>query len=86
MSDVVSLFGMRIDRLRMPEAVARLRSWIDADETRCRYVVTPNVDHAPSLGRRDLHARDAAGRVVGAVVDVRLIEHEADLVGTPAPD
>src|SRR5262245_794160 len=31
-------------------------------------------------------ARDAARRVVVAVVDVRLIQHEADLVGTPAPD
>jgi len=46
MSQVVELFGMRIDSLRMHEAVEKLRSWIDAGDGRCRYVVTPNVDHA----------------------------------------
>jgi N-acetylglucosaminyldiphosphoundecaprenol N-acetyl-beta-D-mannosaminyltransferase len=37
---------MRIDSLRMHEAVEKLRSWIDAGDGPCRYVVTPNVDHA----------------------------------------
>ena len=39
------LFGMEIDALRMPEAVQRLHNWIQRRGT-CRYVVTPNVDHA----------------------------------------
>lgn len=42
----VRLFGFDVDPLRMPEAVARLLDWIDDDDRRCRYVVTPNVDHA----------------------------------------
>lgn len=46
MNQIVELFGMRIAPLRINEAVATLRSWIDANDGRCRYVVTPNVDHA----------------------------------------
>lgn len=42
----VRLFGIDIDALRMPEAVACVRSWIDRNDGTCRYVVTPNVQHA----------------------------------------
>lgn len=45
------LFGIEIDAIRMPEAVDRLRGWIENDsaESECRFVVTPNVDHAVLL-------------------------------------
>jgi N-acetylglucosaminyldiphosphoundecaprenol N-acetyl-beta-D-mannosaminyltransferase len=43
------LFGIKIDAIRMPDAVAQLRSWIDQNDAQCRYVVTPNVDHAVLL-------------------------------------
>ncbi len=44
------LFGIKIDALRMKEAVGCLRDWINEDsEHSCRYVVTPNVDHAVLL-------------------------------------
>jgi N-acetylglucosaminyldiphosphoundecaprenol N-acetyl-beta-D-mannosaminyltransferase len=39
------LFGMHIDALRMLDVIQRLHSWIQYRGT-CRYVVTPNVDHA----------------------------------------
>jgi N-acetylglucosaminyldiphosphoundecaprenol N-acetyl-beta-D-mannosaminyltransferase len=42
----VRLFGIDIDPLRMSEAVGRLLDWVDDDDRRCRYVVTPNADHA----------------------------------------
>jgi N-acetylglucosaminyldiphosphoundecaprenol N-acetyl-beta-D-mannosaminyltransferase len=43
----VDLFGMRIDRVTMPEAVGQLLSWChEPRRAACRYVVTPNVDHA----------------------------------------
>ena len=42
----VRLFGIDIDPLRMSEAVGRLLEWVADDDHRCRYVVTPNVDHA----------------------------------------
>lgn len=52
MPDVVSLFGIQIHRLTMSGAVAQLREWTDADETACRMVVTPNVDHTVMLRDR----------------------------------
>jgi N-acetylglucosaminyldiphosphoundecaprenol N-acetyl-beta-D-mannosaminyltransferase len=49
MTSRVSLFGIQIDPLRMPEAVARVLEWSRAPEWRCRIVVTPNVDHVVML-------------------------------------
>lgn len=43
------LFGFEIDPLSMKQAVAQLRSWVAGDSVRCRFVVTPNVDHAVLL-------------------------------------
>ena len=44
-----NLFGIKIDAVRMNEAVANLRNWISQDSDVCRYVVTPNVDHTVLL-------------------------------------
>ena len=46
------LFGIQIDALNMREAVATLRDWI-SESSKCRYVVTPNVDHAVLLQEHD---------------------------------
>jgi N-acetylglucosaminyldiphosphoundecaprenol N-acetyl-beta-D-mannosaminyltransferase len=45
--DFISLFGMRISRTTIAESVATVLSWCEAPrgET-CRFVVTPNTDHA----------------------------------------
>jgi N-acetylglucosaminyldiphosphoundecaprenol N-acetyl-beta-D-mannosaminyltransferase len=40
------LFGFEVDRLRMAEAVGQLLQWTDDRDGVCRYVVTPNADHA----------------------------------------
>lgn len=58
------LFGIDIDALRMPEAVAQVREWVHSGPAThgCRYVVTPNVDHAVQLQENPLLAaayRDA---------------------------
>jgi N-acetylglucosaminyldiphosphoundecaprenol N-acetyl-beta-D-mannosaminyltransferase len=57
-----NLFGIRIDALRMSEAVTSLNKWLATPHHQCRYVVTPNVDHAVLLqeneGLRDSY-RDA---------------------------
>ncbi|MDC0934737.1 WecB/TagA/CpsF family glycosyltransferase [Pirellulales bacterium] len=43
----VALFGMQIDPVRLPTAVERVLRWCAVPrDGRCRYVVTPNVDHA----------------------------------------
>jgi N-acetylglucosaminyldiphosphoundecaprenol N-acetyl-beta-D-mannosaminyltransferase len=53
MCDTVQLFGMQIDRLSMRETVDQVLDWCGqpSGET-CRYVVTPNVDHAVTFQRR----------------------------------
>jgi N-acetylglucosaminyldiphosphoundecaprenol N-acetyl-beta-D-mannosaminyltransferase len=40
------LFGFEVDPLRMPEAVAQILEWIERRDGTCRFVVTPNADHA----------------------------------------
>ncbi len=42
----VQLFGMQIDAVRMPQAIERLLDWVHRPDGQCRYVVTPNLDHA----------------------------------------
>jgi N-acetylglucosaminyldiphosphoundecaprenol N-acetyl-beta-D-mannosaminyltransferase len=42
----VKMFGMEMNRMSSQEAVAEVLRWIDEDDGTCRYVVTPNVDHA----------------------------------------
>ncbi len=45
----VELFGVEIDALRMDQAVAQIMAWIADPARRCRFVVTPNVDHVVML-------------------------------------
>jgi N-acetylglucosaminyldiphosphoundecaprenol N-acetyl-beta-D-mannosaminyltransferase len=85
MPDVVPLFGMQIDRLRMPEAVDRLREWIAAADAKCRFVVTPNVDHAVMFYERaDLReAYESASLVLADGFPVVLA---SKIVGRPLPE
>lgn len=53
MSGRVELFGCRIDRLRMPEAVARVYEIMAERRMICQYVVTPNVQHILMLQNHD---------------------------------
>jgi len=46
--ETVHLFGISLHRIRMTDAVALLRLWIE-EGAACRYVVTPNVDHIVKL-------------------------------------
>ena len=46
MSERVRLFGLQIDPVNMTEAVDRLFGWVQSPSGACRYVVTPNADHA----------------------------------------
>jgi N-acetylglucosaminyldiphosphoundecaprenol N-acetyl-beta-D-mannosaminyltransferase len=41
----VRLFGVEIDAVAMTQAVDSIYEWIASGEKRCRFVVTPNVDH-----------------------------------------
>ncbi len=43
------IFGIAVDPLRMNGAVARVLDWSRMRDGRCRFVVTPNTDHAVLL-------------------------------------
>jgi len=45
MSKKLQMFGIDFDPITMAQAVSEILSWIKESEHRCRYVVTPNVDH-----------------------------------------
>jgi len=42
----VPLFGFELDAIDMSEAVDQIYRWVAGGEMCCRFVVTPNVDHA----------------------------------------
>lgn len=46
MSGRIAMFGMSIDALRMGEVVDQIYQWVAEHDGSCRYVVTPNADHA----------------------------------------
>jgi N-acetylglucosaminyldiphosphoundecaprenol N-acetyl-beta-D-mannosaminyltransferase len=62
----VNLFGMQINRITMRDAVAQVLSWCQEPRGQsCRYVVTPNVDHAVMFQHRaDLRAAYASAALV----------------------
>jgi N-acetylglucosaminyldiphosphoundecaprenol N-acetyl-beta-D-mannosaminyltransferase len=84
-SPIVELFGMRIDSLRMPEAVEKLQAWIAATDGRCRYVVTPNVDHAVMYSERP-ELRAAYERASLVLADGFPVVAASRLLGRPLPE
>ncbi|MEZ6096477.1 MAG: WecB/TagA/CpsF family glycosyltransferase [Pirellulaceae bacterium] len=53
MTEKQRLFGIDIDSLRMPQAVRVIQDWLHDTQAKCRFVVTPNVDHAVMLQTND---------------------------------
>ncbi len=45
----VSLFGMKIHQVTLTESVQTLANWMSDRTQSCRYVVTPNLDHAVQI-------------------------------------
>jgi N-acetylglucosaminyldiphosphoundecaprenol N-acetyl-beta-D-mannosaminyltransferase len=81
----VELFGVAIDSLRMDEAVAQIQTWIADPNPRCRFVVTPNVDHIVMLQH---HAGlIAAYRDAGMILaDGIPVLWSSRLLGQPLPE
>lgn len=81
----IGLFGIEIDPLKMGEAVERMVGYVADPAGGCRFVVTPNVDHAVLLSENEgLRAayRDAA-LVVADGMPVVLVSR---LFGRPLPE
>jgi len=62
----VQLFGVEVDPLTMQQAVGQILAWVQDPEDRCRFVVTPNVDHVVLLQHND--GLKAAYRGAGMVL------------------
>lgn len=53
MNENIDLFGMQVSRLTMPRTIDRVLGWCAAPRADvCRYIVTPNVDHAVMFQHR----------------------------------
>jgi N-acetylglucosaminyldiphosphoundecaprenol N-acetyl-beta-D-mannosaminyltransferase len=80
-----SLFGIDIDALTMPQAVARVRQWTAAPFTKCHYVVTPNVDHTVLLQEHEgLRAAYQYADLI--LADGHPLVWASRLVGKPLPE
>jgi N-acetylglucosaminyldiphosphoundecaprenol N-acetyl-beta-D-mannosaminyltransferase len=82
----VNLFGMRVDRVTMEEAASRVLDWCDEPRgDTCRFVVTPNVDHAVMFQERpELRAAYADAALV--LADGAPIVLASRMVGRSLPE
>ncbi|TWT48750.1 WecB/TagA/CpsF family glycosyltransferase [Botrimarina hoheduenensis] len=81
----VRLFGMAIHQLTLGAAAEQLLDWCRTDQTSCRYVVTPNVDHVVMHHHRaDL--RGAYEKAALVVADGAPLIAASRLLGKPLPE
>ena len=80
----IELFGVAIDPLRMDQAVQQILAWVTNAEPRCRYVVTPNVDHVVLLQHRD-DLRAAYRQAAMILADGAPVIWSSRLLGKPLP-
>lgn len=80
----IHMFGIDFDAVAMPQAVARLLQWSDEPEYRCRYIVTPNVDHVVKF-QADATLRAAYGDAAMVTVDGKPVLWASYLLGKSLP-
>ena len=82
----VALFGMEIDRVTLSEATAKVLAWCNHPTTSvCRYVVTPNVDHAVLLTHHSRLRKSYASADM-VLADGAPIVAASKLLGHPLPE
>lgn len=79
------LFGIDIDAVDMPQAIDQILEWARNDDEVCRYVVTPNVDHAVLLREHSL-LRSAYSEAAMILADGHPIVWASRLLGKPVPE
>ena len=84
-SPKVSLFGVEIDAVTMPQAVEEVRRWLGSEDGRCKYVVTPNVDHTVML-QESQEFRDVYEGANLILADGWPVVAASRLVGRPLPE
>ena len=81
----VELFGISIDALSMGETLEIIQDWAAGEFDRCRYVVTPNVDHVVMV--QSPSGLQAAYRDASLVVaDGWPVVSAARFLGKPLPE
>lgn len=85
MEKIANLFGIKINALSRREVTDVLVSWLQGQESSCRYVVTPNVDHIVMLNAR-ADFREAYKAASLTVVDGKPVVAAARLLGKPVPE
>jgi N-acetylglucosaminyldiphosphoundecaprenol N-acetyl-beta-D-mannosaminyltransferase len=78
------LFGFEIDAIDMREAVEQIFAWVATGEKSCRFVVTPNVDHAV-LYQHHAGLREAYSHAALILADGAPVVAAARLLGRPLP-
>jgi N-acetylglucosaminyldiphosphoundecaprenol N-acetyl-beta-D-mannosaminyltransferase len=81
----VALFGIEIDQVSMADAVETVLRWLDDQQSRCRYVVTPNVDHIVQL-QDNPRLRQAYAGASLVIADGWPLVAFARLLGKPLPE
>lgn len=83
----ISLFGMMIDRVRLDGAARRVLRWAreEPSEAGCRYVVTPNVDHAVMFQTNE-SLRASYDDAALVVADGAPLIAASRLLGKPLPE
>lgn len=82
----VRLLGMTLDRLDLAGATTTLLEWCcDATARKCRYVVTPNVDHAVML-QTNLDLRSAYDSASLVVADGKPLIWASQVLRRPLPE
>jgi N-acetylglucosaminyldiphosphoundecaprenol N-acetyl-beta-D-mannosaminyltransferase len=81
----VTLFGIEIDHASMADAVEIVLRWLDDQQSGCRYVVTPNVDHIVQL-QDNPHLRQAYAGASLVIADGWPVVAFARLCGNPLPE
>lgn len=86
-TDRVKLFGIAIDRLTLDQATHRVLGWAldDTADGPCRYVVTPNVDHAV-MYQHDARLRDAYRDAAMVVADGAPLVAVSRVLGKKLPE
>ncbi len=81
----VSLFGINIDRVDLRQATQRVLTWCsEPTPAACRYVVTPNVDHAVMLTHHEGLRKSYASAAM-VLADGAPIVAASKLLGRPLP-
>ena len=84
--NTVSLFGMKIHALNMSGAVEKVLDWCrETSAGPCRYVVTPNVDHAVMF-QSSSALRKAYGGASLVLADGAPVVLASRLLGRPLPE